>query len=308
MTEKALVSIALCTYNGEKYLREQVDTLVNQSYPNLEIVVVDDSSTDSTCEIVRSYQQNFPFVKLYQNEDNLGYVKNFEKAISLCQGEFIALSDQDDIWDLNKIQLLVDNIGDNLLIYHDSEFVDEERNSLNRKMSDVREFYSGRDSRVFLLENCVSGHAMLFRKKLAQDAVPFNKNIFHDWWLSYVATCNGGITFSNKCLVKYRQHNNANTNILRQDRGVIKKSKAIIRLEKDIYRIEYFETHTKNVFSTFNQKFIALLKSRLNTFLSPTLLCFVLKHKAELLFIQKKSTISKLNYCLKFLWGLNLKR
>lgn len=308
MANQELISIALCTYNGEKYLHEQLDSLVNQTYPNLEIIIVDDRSADRTISIIKSYQEKYSFIKLYENESNLGYVKNFEKAISLCGAEFIALSDQDDIWDLNKIEILHQEIGDNILIYHDSEFIDENGKSLERKMSDLRNFYKGTDSRVFLLENCVSGHAVLFKKLLVSLSIPFDKNIFHDWWLSYVATQNGGITFTCQCLVKYRQHTNANTNILRQDRIGIKKNKAIVRFEKDINRIEYFENNAKNLFSPFNQKLLTLLKSRLSSYIAPALLAFVFKHKKELLYILKKSKISKFNICLKYFWGLKLKK
>src|SRR5688500_10348209 len=93
-----LVSIALCVYNGEKFLREQLDSLVNQSYPNIEIIASDDRSTDASLLILQEYADRYPYFKFGQNEQNLGYVKNFEKVISLCSGDLIALSDQDDIW------------------------------------------------------------------------------------------------------------------------------------------------------------------------------------------------------------------
>ena len=114
-----LISIALCTYNGEKYLREQLDTLVDQTYKNLEIIIVDDCSTDSTMQILEEYAEQYINIKVYQNKKNLGYIKNFEKALSLCLGEYIAMSDQDDSWALNKIEYLVGLIKDNQLIYED---------------------------------------------------------------------------------------------------------------------------------------------------------------------------------------------
>ena len=100
-----LVSIALCIYNGERFLKEQLETLVNQTYKNIEIVAVDDCSTDSSVLILETYKAKYPFINIHRNARNLGYVKNFEKAISLCKGDFIALSDQDDIWDPDKIKL-----------------------------------------------------------------------------------------------------------------------------------------------------------------------------------------------------------
>lgn len=201
-----LISIVVCTYNGEKHLKEQLDSLVNQTYRNLEIIVVDDCSNDSTIQIIREYESNFSFVKLYENGSNLGYVKNFEKGILLCKGEFILLSDQDDIWDLNKVSCMYEYIGDNLLLYHDSEFIEEDGTRMNKKMSERMNFYHGSNGLPFTLYNCVSGHTMMFKRDLIKLALPFDTRFFHDWWLVYVAASKGKINFVNKTLVKYRQH------------------------------------------------------------------------------------------------------
>src|SRR5574344_2136916 len=98
-----MISLALPTYNGEKYLREQLDSIFNQTMVPEEIVVVDDRSTDSTIQILEEYKQKYG-LKYYINEQNLGYNKNFEKAITLCQGDYIALCDQDDVWLPEKIE------------------------------------------------------------------------------------------------------------------------------------------------------------------------------------------------------------
>ena len=215
-----LVSIALCTYNGAAYLAEQLDSLVGQSYPNLEIIAVDDRSGDDTVDILRRYANNFPHrnIRIYVNDENLGYTRNFEKAIGLCTGEYIALCDQDDIWDAGKISIMLGLIGENILAYHDSAFVDEDGKLTGKKISDVRNCYSGSDSRVFLFENCVLGHATIFKREMLQFVGRFNDVVIHDRWLAYVATNNGSILFVDKPLVKYRQHRNANTNILQQER------------------------------------------------------------------------------------------
>src|SRR5215468_9284257 len=93
---RPLVSIALCTYNGEKFLQKQLDSLLEQTYPNIEIIAVDDASTDNTWRILMNSAKRYSNkLKLYKNEKNLGYSLNFERAIKLCRGDFIALSDQD---------------------------------------------------------------------------------------------------------------------------------------------------------------------------------------------------------------------
>ena len=112
MTNKAmpLVSIAMATYNGEKYLSKQIDSLVNQSYKNIEIVVVDDCSSDDTINILETYEKNFPFIHIHKQPSNNGVTKTFNNAINLCKGKYIATCDQDDIWELNKIEILVNAI------------------------------------------------------------------------------------------------------------------------------------------------------------------------------------------------------
>ena len=86
-----LVSIALCTYNGEAYIKEQLDSLIDQTYPNCEIIIVDDCSKDGTVGILKQYADKYPQIKLHINGENLGYTKNFEKAINLCNGDYVAL-------------------------------------------------------------------------------------------------------------------------------------------------------------------------------------------------------------------------
>lgn len=122
-----LVSVAMTTYNGEKFLREQIDSILNQTYQNLEIVICDDCFTDGTFGILEEYERRDSRIKLRRNERNLGFIKNFEQAVSLCTGEFIALSDQDDIWEPWKLEESVKNIEGYDLLCTNSLLVDEER-------------------------------------------------------------------------------------------------------------------------------------------------------------------------------------
>jgi glycosyltransferase involved in cell wall biosynthesis len=304
-----LVSIALCTYNGSKYLKEQLDTLGSQTYKNLEIVIVDDGSNDGTIELLRQYAlDSYLNIKIYLNDENLGYIKNFERAISLCSGEYIALCDQDDIWDERKIEILVKHIGDNVLIYHDSTLISETGNSLARKISDIRNCYSGTDSRVFLFENCVSGHAMLFKRELLTFTGGFNKTIIHDWWLAYVAANNGGIFFLDQVLVQYRQHGSANTNILRQKRDKNIKPDSLEKIERQLNIVKLFAEYPFSMDRAFKNKLVQLMERRVHSYLCVLLPCFMFRHRKVLLYIQKKSALSKLNFILKFTFGYKLKR
>lgn len=304
-----LVSIALCTYNGETYLRQQLDTLVGQSYPNLEVIVVDDCSKDNTVEILQEYAGKYPQFKLYTNTQNLGYTKNFEKAIKLCSGDYIALCDQDDLWHPQKIELQVKAIQDNVLIYHDSEFIHQDGTDMNKKMSDIMNLYRGDRPEVFLFFNCVSGHSILMKKELLDKALPLKEGFFHDAWLAYVATNIGKIDFIPECLVRYRQHNNSETNILNLSR------------EKDNYKmskIENFERTERwlahcaefkfNKEPSLIKSFYLAYKERKDQYLSLRLTMLFFKYWETIFFMRKKSRISKFNYIRKQIWGLKVKK
>ena len=101
------ISVAMCTYNGERYIAEQIRSILEQTQKPDEILICDDLSSDETRNILTKFASNNPVIKLFFNENNLGFVKNFEKAISLCSGEIVFLSDQDDVWKKNKIEEMI---------------------------------------------------------------------------------------------------------------------------------------------------------------------------------------------------------
>lgn len=106
----------MTTYNGVKYLREQIESILSQTYKDFELIICDDCSKDSTVSILKKYQNKDSRVKYFINESNLGFKKNFEKAISLCSGEYVAFSDQDDIWLPEKLEESITHIGNNNLL------------------------------------------------------------------------------------------------------------------------------------------------------------------------------------------------
>ena len=310
MNDKKLVSIALCTYNGDAYLKQQLDSIVNQSYPEIELIVVDDCSTDNTLNILKEYSARYSFIKLFINPQNLGYIRNFEKAMSLCNGDFIALSDQDDIWDLNKIEKQVKAIGNNLLIYHDSEFVDQNGESLSLYMSDIMNLYRGDQPEVFLFFNCISGHSVLMKKELRNELLPFPEAYFHDWWMGYVGTNLGSIDFIEESLVKYRQHQKADTNILKRKRDNTLKNpiSASIKFEQKLLWIKSCVNYPKNKNPEFIKKLYAEFKKNKEEYFSFGLLKLIYRNRDLLFIINKKNVFSKLNFVLKELWGGKIRR
>ena len=310
MNDKALVSIALCTYNGEAYLREQLDSIVNQSYPAIELIAVDDCSSDNTLNVLQEYAAKYPFIKVFVNPENLGYIRNFEKALQLCNGDFIALSDQDDIWDLKKIEKQVNSIRKHLLIYHDSEFVDQNGQSLHRKMSDIMNLYRGDQPEAFLFFNCISGHSVLMKRELRDELLPFPNAYFHDWWMGYVAANLGSIDFISECLVKYRQHQKADTNILKRKRDNTLRNplSAEMKYERKMLWIKSCVDYPKNKNPEFIQNLYAEFQKNKEEYISLGLAKLIYKNRRILFSINKKSTFSKLNFTLKELWGGKIRK
>lgn len=204
-----LISIALCTYNGAKFLPQQLDSILNQTYKHIELVVVDDGSSDGTKDILRQYAAKHEQIKLHFNEKNIGFNANFQKAISYCSGDFIAISDQDDIWLENKLDLLSQNIGDNWLIFSNSSFINEQGEIIIGQI--LSEDFSLKDKtyKSLLFSNFVTGHTSLFSKKFIPFFFPIPNEGFYDWWMGFVATYHKKITYLGQKLTLHRIHSNS---------------------------------------------------------------------------------------------------
>ncbi len=200
------ISVALCTYNGAAYLTEQLQSILRQTYPVAQIVVVDDGSTDDTISILRAFGEQHPLIELHQNETRLGAIKNFEKALALTRYAIIAIADQDDVWHPQKIEkMMAAWLPSSPLVYCNSV-----------RFSGVPDFnllhnpryarFHGSDGKKLMMFNTVSGHALMVRRQLLQGALPFEGEVMYDWWLAMVAAYNGGVTYVPEVLVLQRAH------------------------------------------------------------------------------------------------------
>ncbi len=211
MSER-LVSIAMATWNGAPFLRQQLDTIYAQTWRNLEVVVSDDASTDGTGEILAEYAASRG-LRYAVNPGRLGLVQNFARAIALCRGELIALADQDDLWKPHKVATLAANLGDFTLVYSSpvETLTAGGRLVLDTATRQVTAFArrrgTGSPTRCLLAENWVVSHTLLFRRELVRDALPIPPHQpFHDGWLALVASTLGGIRYLDENLQTYRQH------------------------------------------------------------------------------------------------------
>lgn len=207
------ISVAMTTYNGERYLREQLDSILNQTYKSFELIVCDDCSSDSTVKILNEYATKDFRLKVFLNEKNLGFKKNFEKAISLCSGDYIALSDQDDVWTNDHIEKLYSIIGNRSLACGNSIMIDENKKSLGKRLNEVEGLFSFNPDtilyKVFFDRNCFQGASMLCKNGFLKSCLPIPEAIlFHDTWFAMNACMQDGIVYTFDVVSNYRQHGN----------------------------------------------------------------------------------------------------
>jgi glycosyltransferase involved in cell wall biosynthesis len=211
------ISVAMCTYNGSKYLSEQLDSIFRQTRQPDEIVICDDCSKDDTKELAKTLLNNWGGkYSLIQNEKNLGFVKNFEKAIGLCHGDVIFLSDQDDVWDKHKIDIMIQTFEkhpESVMVFHDSELVDQDLNMMYSSFwKDTLKFnyttFLKHNYKKLYLGNVVQGSACAIKKIVFTKSRPFFEKSYHDEWLALTALTLGEIYPIPKVLMKYRQGHN----------------------------------------------------------------------------------------------------
>jgi glycosyltransferase involved in cell wall biosynthesis len=215
------IEILLATYNGGKYLEEQIHSILNQTYQNWNLLIRDDGSKDNTVEIVQKYVNLYPDkIKLIMDgEKNLGPCGNFSRLLSHATANYIMFCDQDDVWKEDKVQISLENMinlentagrDTPLLVHTDLEVVDKELHTIASSMFQYQNLNSEFSSlNQLLVQNNVTGCTVMINKKLSEMAQPIPKGVvMHDWWLALVAASFGEIGFINQSTIKYRQHGN----------------------------------------------------------------------------------------------------
>jgi glycosyltransferase involved in cell wall biosynthesis len=208
MRGEDLISVVLCTYNGASFIDEQMNSILLQTYTRLEIIISDDCSSDDTFEKLQTYAEKDPRIKLYRNEKNVGYNINFSKACALSTGACIAIADQDDIWEEDKIEILLSVItsSHDIVLAHCISAKFEAINDPHIKSTRFTALFSGNDIRQVFIRNPISGHNMFFKRSVLDAALPFPPAMYYDWWLAAIACCTGKIAAVNKILVWHRIH------------------------------------------------------------------------------------------------------
>lgn len=213
------VSVALCTYNGAKYLRQQLDSILQQTRLVDEIVICDDCSQQDTWDIIEEYASLHPsLIKAKRNSENLGSIKNFEQAISLCQGDIIFLSDQDDSWAENKVEAYIDFFDqhdDIAVLCSNGHIMNEHNEQLDRLTvwdSPQIALDEGRSIDYFFTvaycTNIATGASMAIRRSFLSQVLPFPalQRMHHDEWIALIASHQKAFYLLDEKLFSYRIH------------------------------------------------------------------------------------------------------
>lgn len=201
------ISVVMCTYNGAAYVEEQLDSILKQTYPAQEIIVQDDGSTDDTMAILKRYERNYPQIKVFRNEGKHGINPNFFSAMKRATNDYLALSDQDDIWNPRKLEMQVAAIGDNWLcsgrsIPFSSDGYPVSADFRKPNYHILRVAYIG----------VLPGHTLLISRKLLDYLSDGSDCLYlYDWQLQLIATAAERVAYVDAELVNFRRHVTAAT-------------------------------------------------------------------------------------------------
>jgi glycosyltransferase, family 2 len=256
--ENPKLCILLASYNGEKYISEQLDSIINQTYKNWELIIRDDGSKDETVTILNKYEKKDERIKILRDDKgNLGFLKNFEELLFNAKEEFVLFSDQDDFWLKNKLEKFVEKIRDldekvlskPLLVHCNSLVCDEKLEIIKEKFIDSK-IAKKNNSNIYFFEYIVQGSTSMVNKKMIRESLPFLKSVtLHDRYFHLLSQFLGTRVFIDESLVKYRQH----------ERNEIGANRSII---KNIMSKKYFYVEDRKLIEEIKEKYIKCLRKR----------------------------------------------
>lgn len=302
------ISVVMATYNGEKYIREQLDSILNQTRIPNEIIISDDGSKDGTRVILQEYSERYEnIVKIFFNEKQLGYSKNFWQALHYTTGDIIILSDQDDIWKNNKIEII-----QKLFIKHSEikalstayELID----SNSEVYKDIRNvvFFNNEKLKKISWKNFIKhpkfpGMSMAIRRKEFEELLEkqYEKMPPHDWLLNQRAAFLDGMYFYDKILTQYRQHDN---NLIGSSANLVKKNYKQRRI-KTIYDLKMSLQFLKKNYSDYDinymNKIIKLCNKRILYLKKESLVKIFFIDMINFKYISFRSILGDMYYLLK---------
>lgn len=266
--KKHSISVVMATYNGESYIEQQLDSIVNQTLKPTEIVIVDDCSTDNTVSFINKYLNKtlLTDIKLTRNKKNLGINKTFQEAFIKATGDIIFISDQDDIWVHNKIETMFYEWNKEDLICSNASMIDSNGKIVHESEFDffkMNEERANKNPLYFTFSNSISGHNMAISKELLNKVLPFPENIMYDQWMAIAAHSRRSLKIVDSILCLHRLHN-SNSQNKNLDKGSKNKhvhSKSIAEKKLKIFNYhQYLNTAMRNIDDKADTRFTSLVK------------------------------------------------
>ena len=201
-----MISVCIATYNGERFIREQIDSILRQLSSDDEIIVSDDGSTDDTISIINSIDHKR--IRIIEGPRKHSPTQNFECAMKEAKGDYIFLADQDDVWKPNKVEVCIKWLQNYDCVVSDAEVTESNLNPLYPSLYAIMQVRQGRIYNT-VWKNGYTGCCMAFRRNVLEASLPFPKNIpMHDIWIGNVAAYKYNVKFISEKLVKFRRHDN----------------------------------------------------------------------------------------------------
>lgn len=216
------ITVCIATYNGEKYIKEQLDSILLQIGKDDEVIISDDYSTDRTLDIIKEY--NDPRIKIYFNNNERGYTKNFENALKKSSGEIIFLSDQDDIWLTNKVSLVKEKLKEADMVVTDAIVVNDKKEIITKSMFSVLNTQTGFLKNI--IKNRYQGCCIAFNRQILDRLLPFPKNqnlAPHDIWIPIISEMYYKVALVKEPCLLYRRHDNNTSNFGKSSNSIWKK-------------------------------------------------------------------------------------
>ena len=238
------LSVALCTYNGSKFIEQQINSILNQTIKVDEIIVCDDKSTDATVLILKELQVANPCIVIIENEINLRSTKNFEKAIQRCSGDYIFLADQDDLWNTEKVAKTLAIFNENPTaegVFSNADLIDDNGTRLSNKTIWDSVFFFEKEMPkpidfvdiIFKNGNIVTGATLCIKKEVKSFIFPFSGDNLHDEWIASLLAFRNTLYYSTENLISYRIHENQQVGMKNLDKmeKITRRKRVILGLD-----------------------------------------------------------------------------
>jgi len=214
------ISIAMATYNGSKYIVPQLMSILNQSLPPNELIIVDDASSDRTVEIINGLIKDYPIIKLYINEKNLGPIASFKKSVSICIFDYIALADQDDIWEENKLEIClkqlkkIEDINKPSIVFTDLKIINFQDEPVSPSFWEVQGYNIEKTQfKHVLIGNIITGCTIMMNRRMKTEVANMPDSVtMHDHWIATIAYGIGKLMPITESPIRYRVHQHSVTN------------------------------------------------------------------------------------------------